>query len=390
MSDDPFGFRQGARFKAGLHPPLRLSLIPTDNGPPLATAGLFTAAQDFPLYWRHDRASGEARLSQRRQGDWSPLWRGPVARGALNLDWLDDGLHVFCDGSKLLTRSVTEADGAAVRALHLAGGWARTQIEPPPGDWPAPLTYPPRPAGAVKTQTDLIFDLGLNDGADTDYYLKKGFRVVAVEANDRLARIASARWAEAVREGRLVVLNVAVGARSGEADFFENLENDGWSSLEPGLAGRSGHALATRRVRVVTIEELIAAYGAPHYLKVDIEGADEAVVEGLAEAGALPTFVSVENAPGVETLIKLGFDRFKFVNQNELAGTSPPRPAREGRDVDHVFPFGSSGPFGAESPGPWMDESALRARLDAVGGRRGLGDGVNWWDLHAWRSGARA
>ena len=32
----------------------------------------------------------------------------------------------------------------------------------------------------------LIFDVGCNDGQDSDFYLKKGFRVVAVEANPAL------------------------------------------------------------------------------------------------------------------------------------------------------------------------------------------------------------
>ena len=34
-------------------------------------------------------------------------------------------------------------------------------------------------------QDDLIFDVGLHRGEDTEFYLKKGFRVVAFEANPR-------------------------------------------------------------------------------------------------------------------------------------------------------------------------------------------------------------
>ena len=33
----------------------------------------------------------------------------------------------------------------------------------------------------------LIFDIGMNNGNDTDFYLAKGFHVVAVEANPFLA-----------------------------------------------------------------------------------------------------------------------------------------------------------------------------------------------------------
>jgi hypothetical protein len=34
---------------------------------------------------------------------------------------------------------------------------------------------------------DLIFDLGMHNAADTKFYLDKGFRVVALEANPALA-----------------------------------------------------------------------------------------------------------------------------------------------------------------------------------------------------------
>jgi len=35
---------------------------------------------------------------------------------------------------------------------------------------------------------DLIFDIGANNGDDTAFYLKKGFRVVAIEADPALAQ----------------------------------------------------------------------------------------------------------------------------------------------------------------------------------------------------------
>ena len=33
---------------------------------------------------------------------------------------------------------------------------------------------------------DLIYDIGMNHGEDTAYYLSKGFRVIAIEANPGL------------------------------------------------------------------------------------------------------------------------------------------------------------------------------------------------------------
>ena len=35
---------------------------------------------------------------------------------------------------------------------------------------------------------DLIYDVGMHNGSDTAYYLHKGFRVLAIEANPVLAK----------------------------------------------------------------------------------------------------------------------------------------------------------------------------------------------------------
>jgi predicted RNA methylase len=57
-----------------------------------------------------------------------------------------------------------------------------------------------------ETENDLIIDLGMNNGDDAEYYLKKNFRVVAVEANPALCDLAAKRLAEAVTNGRLMIL----------------------------------------------------------------------------------------------------------------------------------------------------------------------------------------
>jgi len=41
---------------------------------------------------------------------------------------------------------------------------------------------------------DLIYDVGMNNGDDTAYYLRRGFRVVAIEANTCLAKCAAERF----------------------------------------------------------------------------------------------------------------------------------------------------------------------------------------------------
>ena len=64
-------------------------------------------------------------------------------------------------------------------------------------------------------QRDLIFDFGMHDGSDTAYYLRKGFRVVAVEANPELVAAGQSRFRAEIAEGRLTIVNKAIAEQPG-------------------------------------------------------------------------------------------------------------------------------------------------------------------------------
>ena len=87
---------------------------------------------------------------------------------------------------------------------------------------------------------DLIIDLGMHTGQDTIFYLKKGFRVVAVEANPYLVDAARRSLGSWVNRGRLQILHCAVDESHEVADFFINQTDDAWSSLVPDIGARGG------------------------------------------------------------------------------------------------------------------------------------------------------
>src|SRR5205809_494944 len=122
--------------------------------------------------------------------------------------------------------------------------------------------------------SDLIFDLGLHHGDDTDFYLRKGFRVVALEANPELCRLARQRFAVSLEDGHLTIVNKALDREAGRtATFYLRTDKDDWSSLDPEIAARGGGALTPIEVETTTLDVLAAEHGVPHYLKVDLEGA---------------------------------------------------------------------------------------------------------------------
>src|SRR5690606_3528213 len=70
------------------------------------------------------------------------------------------------------------------------------------------------------SRAPLIFDVGLNTGQDTPFYLAQGYRVVAIEADPALAAAACRRFEREIGDGRLEVVNVGISDRDGFADFW--------------------------------------------------------------------------------------------------------------------------------------------------------------------------
>jgi FkbM family methyltransferase len=232
---------------------------------------------------------------------------------------------------------------------------------------------------------DLVFDIGLHDGRDTAYYLHRGFRVVAVDANPLFCDAARERFAGAVRDGRLTVLNLGIHRRRGAMTFWLNPVKTDWSSFDRGLVTRAGHPAEPVEVPCVPMADLLAEHGVPWYLKADIEGFDTLCVEALRRDD-LPEFVSVE-ACRVEFLAALsaaGYNAFRAVSQVAF----PPDAV-----TGWAFEPGSSGPLPDEAsapPGsrPWR--LFREVALDLIHAETGQWDRTSldrnaWYDLHATR-----
>jgi FkbM family methyltransferase len=220
----------------------------------------------------------------------------------------------------------------------------------------------------ARYQEDLIYDVGLHKGEDSEFYLKKGFRVVAIEALPALARIAAERLRSYLGSGQLTILNVAIAEKDGPLSFFENQGHSFWGTTYPEWVNRNqrlGHGSNEITVEGMNFSKILSLYGIPYYLKVDIEGADILCLQGLKTFESRPKDVSIESSKTswralrneFAVLKALGYSRFKVVPQHATVSQRCPCPAREGRYVDYHFEDGASGLFGEEAPGEWMPEA---------------------------------
>jgi len=128
---------------------------------------------------------------------------------------------------------------------------------------------------SASANSNLVFDVGLNVGQDTAFYLSQGCRVLAIEADPTLAECARNKFAGEILAGRLTVLNVGIAAEEGLADFWICEDKPEFNSFHRAIAARNSYSHKCIKVPVLPFDAVIERFGVPHYLKIDIEGNDK-------------------------------------------------------------------------------------------------------------------
>ena len=286
----------------------------------------------------------------------------------------------------------------------------------------------------LQLRGDLVFDVGVYNGDDTAYYLFKGYRVLAIEADPSLMAGLRARFAAEIARGQLQILNIALAPTRGSMPFWICEGHSLWNSLDREIASRMGHTARAVDVECWPLRDLLAHYGVPHYLKLSLHGQEHFCLADL-DPEALPTYVSLELPRDVghsdevfSRLLDLGYGASKIIDQTDQRQFVSPRSISgrlrgalkrhprlhhtceqtvgvgqrllrsvrgrksgeaSGAGQQWIFPEGSSGPFGEETDGAWRttadayadwksflkDGSAHRAHNLSV-----------WHDLHAMRT----
>jgi FkbM family methyltransferase len=207
---------------------------------------------------------------------------------------------------------------------------------------------------------NLVYDVGMHLGGDTAQYLSRGFRVVAVEANPALVKRGQGRFSEEIESGFLKIVDKVIAGEEGFVDFFIH-ETDEWSSLYDDRWSPENTKISKHQLPSTTFNNIIDNYGLPYYIKVDIEGAESYIVDGLRKLEVRPPFISLEmcNLDFTLQLAELGYTGFQIVDQHGLAW---------------------SGPFGDLLPDAWQDAASTDVAMRKLWSNN---PGDFWCDLHA-------
>jgi FkbM family methyltransferase len=176
-------------------------------------------------------------------------------------------------------------------------------------------------AGFVRSG-DLVFDVGAHVGNHVRSFASLGCRVVALEPQPDFAWLLRALFA---RSPAISIVEAAVGDVPGRASLSISERTPTVTSLAtPWRDARAAdpdfsHVRWNRRLEIdtTTLDALIARFGMPAFVKIDVEGAEPMVLAGLTRAVPALSFEFLPRAlehvqACVERLATLGHYRFNW------------------------------------------------------------------------------
>jgi FkbM family methyltransferase len=229
----------------------------------------------------------------------------------------------------------------------------------------------------TRKHKDLIYDIGMHKGEDAEFYLRKGFRVIAFEADPDWVRTCRRRLKEFIAQGQLTIIEGAIldldaiDAGQKKVQFYKNDQCSVWGTIRADWAERNarlGTSSSTIEVDAVDFAGVIQERGVPHFMKIDIEGCDMVCIKALRSFSERPDYVSMESDKTsfanikreIDALTDLGYDSFQAVEQSAISlSQCPPNPPTEGKYVPQRFAEGSSGLFGRELGDKWKSKDQI-------------------------------
>lgn len=244
-------------------------------------------------------------------------------------------------------------------------------------------------------KSNLVFDVGLHKGEDTEFYLRSGFDVVAFEANPVLVELCSRRFSQQIAEGRLRIIEGAIAPpkRGDKIQFYQNSMSV-WGTIVPEWDSRNKSYGTTSVPIAVDRTDMVKSFrefGIPYYLKIDVEGADMHVLQCLEGFEEKPHYVSIESEKvcfkrlelEITTLSNLGYNHFKAVQQAGVQDREIVCHDINGQSFVHRFADAASGAFGEDIAQPWLTETEVLNEYENIFERYRTSPEPSWFDTHA-------
>jgi FkbM family methyltransferase len=187
---------------------------------------------------------------------------------------------------------------------------------------------------------DLVFDVGAHVGDRIAAFRRLGARVIAIEPQPAMVKVLKLLYGH---RSDVAIDAVAIGGSSGTIELMINADNPTVSTVSrhfvdaardaPGWEAQSW--TKTISVPLTTLDALIARYGVPAFIKIDVEGFEAEALAGLTRpVNALSfEFTTIQRDVAIACIkrcMALGYSRFNaalgesqlFVHGDWLGGAA--------------------------------------------------------------------
>ena len=164
----------------------------------------------------------------------------------------------------------------------------------------------------------MFFDIGANKGDWALANVQNSEKIIAVEASP----ITFQKLRETCKDDKILLLNYAVCDNNGEDIVFYHADSDTLSTLNKDwLTSESSRFSNTGFQEIVcktiSMDELIARYGVPDLIKVDVEGGEYQCLRSLTQKVNLLCFEWASEMNSItfqclDYLISIGFTQFSI------------------------------------------------------------------------------
>ena len=222
--------------------------------------------------------------------------------------------------------------------------------------------------------TKIVYDFGANNGDNIPYYLLRFDKVVAVEANQELAKQISERFKDEIASGRVVVANCVVSDQPGTSSFYLHKTNDVLSQLPK---PKDIENFTEIQIEAKTPSSIIKEHGDPEYIKIDVEHTDSKILKDLFANNIFPKYISAESHDIL--IFSLLVSSEKYSSYKVLDGQSVHDVYKDKtiNGENYTFPFHSAGPMFEDIESKELNKEELFYEL----AQQRLG----WKDIHAKR-----
>ena len=176
--------------------------------------------------------------------------------------------------------------------------------------------------GQFVNRGDLVFDVGANQGLKTDLYLSIGAKVICFEPQPHCVEFLTKKYQN---NQDVAIVNKGLAAKSGQLELSICDQANVLSTFsEQWKTGRFANQKWEKKVtvEVTTLDEMIKTWGLPQFCKIDVEGFEHQVLQGLSQP--IPylsfefTIEFIDNAKkSIQHLVSLGYSLFNFTQEDQ-------------------------------------------------------------------------